>query len=88
MQGFVYILKSQKNGRYYIGSTVDTERRFREHQSGCVRATRNSRPFERVFLEAFETIQDARRIEYRLKRLKSRKIIERIIKDGKIVMGQ
>ncbi|MGI5826770.1 MAG: GIY-YIG nuclease family protein, partial [Patescibacteria group bacterium] len=33
-KAFVYILKSEKNGRFYIGSTSNFERRLDEHLNG------------------------------------------------------
>lgn len=84
MSGYVYILKSLKNGQYYIGSTNDLERRLIEHNSGkgCL-TTKRLLPFELVFQEEFE-YELCRKIEYKLKSLKSRKIIEETIDNGKI----
>ena len=81
---FVYILRSQKNNRFYIGSTVNLSRRLLQHNEGQVVATKYIRPLEIVFSQEFEKEEDARSIEYRLKSFKSRKIIEQIIKDGRI----
>jgi len=33
---YMYILKSSKDKRLYIGSTVDLKKRIKEHQSGKV----------------------------------------------------
>lgn len=78
----VYILQSLKNGRYYIGSTNDMKRRLWEHNNKLVSATQFIAPMGvKLFIER-QTLQDARRAEYRLKKYKSRKIIEKIIKDG------
>jgi putative endonuclease len=77
----VYILKSLKNSRYYIGSTIDLKRRLIEHNSGSSKYTSLTRPFELVFSQDFDNIKVARRIELKLKRLKSRRIIDRIISD-------
>ena len=79
---FVYILHSNKNGRFYIGSTIDIARRLNEHQVGKSRATRNLRPFKLVFKQEYDSIIEARRIERAIKKLKSRAVIERIIDDG------
>jgi putative endonuclease len=86
--GFVYILQSLRNSRYYIGSTLGIEKRFSEHQNGYVKSTRNIRPLELKFYKKYEDIEDARRIEYKLKKLKNRNIIEKIIleKDIKITI--
>lgn len=87
MEGTVYILQSVKNGSYYIGSTIDLDRRVVEHSAGFVTATRKLLPVEIIFFQKYKTIKQARQIEYKLKRFKSRKIIEQIISDGEIKMG-
>lgn len=83
MLGYVYILKL-KNGRYYIGSTVGIENRLEEHNKGLTPSTRYLRPVELVFSQEYPTILQARRTEIRLKKYKSRVIIEKIINDGYI----
>lgn len=88
IKGFVYILRSCKNGRFYVGSTLDVSRRFKEHENGFVRATKNMRPVELKFFQEYDTIALARRIEYKIKRLKNKQIIERILHEGIITMGQ
>ncbi|OGG05625.1 hypothetical protein A2872_00720 [Candidatus Gottesmanbacteria bacterium RIFCSPHIGHO2_01_FULL_42_12] len=85
--GTVYILKSQVNGRYYIGSTFNLETRLQEHNSGKSKYTSLTIPFELVFSQNYNSIQLARNIEYRLKKLKSKKVIDRIISDGVIKLG-
>ena len=80
--GYVYILKSACNETYYIGSTQDLEKRLERHNNGFVKATRNIRPLTIAFYQKYEAIKEAKKIEYKLKQLKSRKIIEQIIADG------
>jgi len=87
MQG-VYFLQSLKNQRYYIGSTINLEKRFDEHNKGLVKAIKYLRPLRIVFFQKYLFIRDARRIEYRLKKLKNRNIIERIIDEGIIKLGR
>lgn len=84
MAAFLYILQSTKDGRYYIGSTTDIEKRFKEHQSGRVRSTKAYLPYKLVFKEEFP-VKVAESLELKLKRFKSRKILEKIIKAGKIL---
>ena len=62
-----------KNGRYYVGSTNEIERRFAEHCRGHVTATKYLLPLERKFFQEYESIELARKIEYRLKKFKSKK---------------
>lgn len=80
--GIVYILRSLANNRYYIGSTNDLRRRLKEHQIGRSKYMSRILPFELVFTQDFADIKQARQIEYKLKKLKSRVIIEKIISDG------
>ena len=79
---FVYILQSDKNGRYYIGITKDIERRFSEHQAGKTKATRNIRPLKLVFKQEYGSIIQAKRVERAIKKLKSKSVIKLIISDG------
>ncbi|MBP8040521.1 MAG: GIY-YIG nuclease family protein, partial [Bacteroidales bacterium] len=51
---YVYILKSLKDGRFYIGSTADVEKRLLYHNSGRQRSTKNRIPFVLVYSESFE----------------------------------
>ncbi|MBM3205130.1 GIY-YIG nuclease family protein [Candidatus Uhrbacteria bacterium] len=82
LQG-VYILRSS-NGRYYIGSTDDLERRLSEHQRGHVKSTRNLLPVILVLFQGCDTISLARKVEYKIKQLKSKKLIEKWIEEGRI----
>jgi putative endonuclease len=51
---YVYVLKSQKDGKAYIGSTADLQRRLSEHNDGRVFSTRARVPFELVYYEAYK----------------------------------
>lgn len=84
---FVYILQSEKNGRYYIGSTNDIDRRLLEHNSGKTKSLRHILPLKLVFKKEYKVLIDARRMELHLKKLKNRNILERIISEGDIKTG-
>ena len=86
MKGGVYILIC-KNNRYYIGSTNNIIRRLFEHKNGLVSATKYLLPVRLVFFQKIEDISLARKIEYKLKKMKSKNIIEKIIKDGYIKLA-
>ncbi|MFH0912638.1 MAG: GIY-YIG nuclease family protein [Patescibacteria group bacterium] len=77
--GYVYILESLSNGVHYIGSSENPQRRLAEHNNGKVTATRNKGPWIIRIIQQYSDISIARKVEYKLKRLKSRKIIDRII---------
>ncbi|MBM3246639.1 MAG: hypothetical protein FJZ13_04855 [Candidatus Omnitrophica bacterium] len=81
---YVYIIRSAINGRYYIGSTVDIERRFREHRYGKHHSSKRFPSPELVFTQEFHSIEFARSIERRLKAYKRRDYIEKVVKDGVI----
>ncbi len=75
----LYILKNEKTNRYYIGSTIDIERRLKEHRSGKTRTTKILQTFTLVYTEEFSTIDEARLREKKLKSYKSKKYIEWLI---------
>jgi len=68
---YLYLLKSEKDGNLYIGSTNDLERRIAEHNEGKVFSTKARRPFELIYYEAYRSEKDARHREKNLK-LRSR----------------
>ena len=64
---YVYVLRSLKDGKSYIGSTTDLRRRIKEHADGDVVSTRPRRPLKLVYYEAYVDEQDARERESSLK---------------------
>ncbi len=46
MKGYVYVLESLRNERYYIGSTDDLVRRYRQHADGCCHTTKRMLPVQ------------------------------------------
>ncbi|MDD5544901.1 MAG: GIY-YIG nuclease family protein [Acidobacteriia bacterium] len=76
---FVCVLRSFKDGKYYIGSTGDVMRRLGEHNAGQQAATRYRRPFQLVYTESYVEPKRARRRERYLKAQKSRKLIDWLI---------
>ncbi|MCL5969958.1 MAG: GIY-YIG nuclease family protein [Patescibacteria group bacterium] len=82
---YIYILQSQKDNSYYIGSTTNIDNRIEKHNKGYSRYTKNKGPFNLVYKEGYNTLSEARKREYYLKSLKSRKAIEKLINHGPIV---
>ncbi len=85
MRGFVYILIDD-NHRFYIGSSTDVEQRYKRHLSGFVFTTHRMKNPRLIFSQEFPTIEDAKKIERKLKKLKRKDYIEKIIADGFIHM--
>ncbi len=77
----VYILRSERNSRYYTGFSADPVRRLQEHNGGKVKATRYARPWTLMYTEQFEDERSARRREHKLKSMKSRVYLEALIRD-------
>jgi len=67
MMFYVYVLKSLKDKKLYIGSTDDLRRRLSEHNGGKVRSTKSRIPFELRYYESYFVEKDARRREAALK---------------------
>jgi len=76
---YVYILQSEKSGRYYTGFTDDIERRLQEHNNGENPSTHNKGPWKLVYQEPFPTRSEAMKRENEIKRKKSSKSIQQII---------
>lgn len=83
---YVYILKSIKFNKYYIGCTNDYLKRFEEHNKGHVKSSKAFKPYKLMIKQSYLTLSKARRIEKRLKDLKRKDYIDRIVKDGIITM--
>jgi predicted GIY-YIG superfamily endonuclease len=76
MSGYVYVLKSGRNGRYYIGSTDHLIRRYYQRARGLVHTTARMLPVQMDGWREFETLADARRAERTLKKKKSRASVQ------------
>jgi putative endonuclease len=75
----VYILESQTNKRFYIGSALDADLRLAEHQRGQTLSTRGRGPWVMVYREEFATTAEARRRERQIKSWKSHRSIQELI---------
>jgi putative endonuclease len=78
MAHFVYIIKSLKDSRFYIGETADVERRLFEHNEGWVKSTRNRRPFLMVHSEVFVSRSEALKREKQIKAYKGGEAFKRL----------
>ena len=83
---YIYILYSAGSDRYYLGYSDNPMRRLTEHNTSVhLSYTFKHRPWEmKGYFEVGKSRKDAIRIERYLKKQKSRKIIEKILREGSI----
>ena len=64
---YVYLLKSKKDGKTYIGYTNDLRRRLNEHNNLESKSTKSRAPFELIYYESYKSESDAKYREANLK---------------------
>ncbi len=77
----VYILYSQIKDKYYIGYSQNPAERLLEHNAGATPSTRPGIPWIMVYKEEYADKTAAIKRENIIKKMKSRKYIERLISD-------
>ncbi|MFH0968990.1 MAG: GIY-YIG nuclease family protein [Patescibacteria group bacterium] len=50
---YVYLLKSEKDNKFYIGYSSNLKLRIKEHEDGLVESTKHRRPLKLVYYEAY-----------------------------------
>ncbi len=60
MKIHVYVLRSEKDGKRYVGMTSNIGGRLEEHNKGVTKSTRDRRPFVLSYVEVFESRIEAR----------------------------
>lgn len=64
---YVYLIQSEKNGKFYIGSTVNIELRLTAHNGSRVTSTKLGIPWKLVYFEGYSNQSAALMREKRLK---------------------
>ena len=64
---YTYVLKSNKDGKLYIGWTKNLRNRIKEHSEAQVIATKNRLPMKLVYYEAYLSEKKAIEREKQLK---------------------
>ncbi len=77
---FTYILYSAKVDKYYVGACTDMARRLKQHNCGQSKFTSTGIPWVVKYTETFDTLEQAKKRELYIKRMKSRKYIENLFK--------
>ena len=79
----LYILYSPSVEKYYVGQSANAIERFRFHQSaGNAIWTRRGQPWKLVAYFEFQTKKDSLIAERFVKRQKSTRTIQKIVKEG------
>ena len=68
---YVYVLKSKKDNKLYIGYTNNLNRRIQEHNKGRTFSTAYRGAFSLVYYESYKSQKDATAREKQLKKFKS-----------------
>ena len=76
---FTYIIYSAKLNKYYVGAATNLERRIYEHNIGHSTFTSTGTPWVLKLKEEFPSLQEAKKREMAIKKMKSRKYIESLI---------
>jgi putative endonuclease len=75
-----YVLRSLSTGRFYIGHTGNLPKRIAQHNSNRVSSLKNRGPWELVYTEEYPTRAGASQRERQIKRMKSRRWIEQLLR--------
>ena len=79
MTYFVYILQSQKDSKYYIGSSSNVDARLNFHNTGLQRSTRHRIPFILVCQEELANKTEALVREKQIKSYKGGEAFRKLI---------
>ena len=81
MEYYVYILRSEKDGKFYVGYTLNLKKRLSDHNNGDVRSTSYRRPLRLIYFEGCLNQQDAIHREKYLKTAWGKKYIKSRIRN-------
>ena len=81
MPYFVYILKSKKTSKHYIGYTNNLEERLRYHNCGKTKSLIKHIPLEILKFEEYYTLDEARRRERQIKSYKSGEAFKKLLNE-------
>ena len=82
MAYYVYIIYSATLDQYYVGHTENLDDRIFRHNNSGSKATKKASDWKLVYTEEFENRSEAIKRELEIKRRKSKKYIESLIRAG------
>jgi len=75
----VYVLRSLKDKKLYVGFTDDLDRRVKEHNDGKNISTKGRKPFELIFYEGLPTLEEVVEREKFYKSGRGREVLKKIL---------
>ncbi|MCP3898201.1 MAG: GIY-YIG nuclease family protein [Desulfobacteraceae bacterium] len=77
---YTYILRSKKEKKQFVGLTKDIDTRFKQHNDGEVKSTKEFSPFTLLYYEACHKKDDAKIREKFFKTPKGRLFLKKRLK--------
>lgn len=77
---YVYVLQSQRDGQFYMGSTNNLKRRLLQHQRGENISTAKRLPIELMYFEGHRSKDNALRREKYFKTTKGKVTLRQMLK--------
>jgi putative endonuclease len=77
----IYVLKSLRDRKNYIGLSANVSKRLKMHNAGKVKSTKSRRPFQLIYHELIGFLQAARAREKYFKSGAGRRFLENIISE-------
>ena len=63
-----HVLRSKKDGDLYFGYSANLKQRLNEHNLGKIASTKNRKPFDLVYYEAYKNEDEARNRKLQIKK--------------------
>ena len=79
---YTYVLRSEKDGTLYTGTTSNLKKRLKEHNGGLVFSTKHKIPLKLIYFEACLDKGDTYRREKYLKSGMGKKYLKNRLKGG------
>lgn len=80
----VYVLRSKRSGKRYIGMTQDVALRLAQHNSGKSKFTSGHMPWELIYQETYSSSIEARSREKYLKSSQGRRFLDKELDAGSL----
>ena len=84
MAYYIYILKSERDGTYYVGHTNNLEERLERHNQGRSSYTKAKTPWRLIYQEEFSSRGEASKREQKIKEKKNRAYIEQLVRASRV----